>query len=99
VPAAPNSHGYVSPHVIEQNWKDMFSWLYEDAASKGAGSSFLFPLTIHPQSSGKPHVLAMHERFIPWLKGHAGVEFVTCGQVNEEVRAGKIAVVKVSGGV
>lgn len=99
VPAAPNSHGYVSPHVIEQNWKDMFTWLYNDAASKGDGSTFLFSLTIHPQSSGKPHVLAMHERFIPWLKKHAGVEFVTCGRVNEEVRSGKIEVVEVEGGV
>lgn len=59
----------------------MFTWLCEDARDKQQ-DSFLFPLTIHPQSSGKPHVLAMHERFIAWLKEHEGVEFMTCTQVS-----------------
>jgi len=32
----------------------------------------------------------MHERFIAWLKRHAGVEFVTCDQVNTEFWGGEI---------
>ena len=50
-----------------QNWKQSFTWLYEQAAKEGGGEgqgTFLFPLTIHPQSSGKPHLLAMHERLV-----------------------------------
>jgi len=76
----------------------MFTWLYKDAKDKKR-DSFLFPLTIHPQSSGKPHVLAMHEGFITWLKGQEDVEFVTCGQVNEEFRAKKIEGAVIEGGV
>jgi hypothetical protein len=47
VPQAPNSQGYVSPRVLEDNWKEMFTYLY------ARHDTFLFPLTLHPQSSGK----------------------------------------------
>ena len=59
--------GYVAPSVVEENWKQSFTWLYEQASKEGGGEgqgTFLFPLTIHPQSSGKPHLLAMHERLV-----------------------------------
>lgn len=111
VPQAPNSAPLNDTYVMERNWKEMFGWLYRDAERRekagqaegdedgGGDGTFLFPLTIHPQSSGKPHLLAMHERFIAWLKEHEGVEFVTCGMVNDEFRAGRIKGAKVSGGV
>lgn len=33
----------------------------------------------------------MHERFVKWLRAEwEGVEFVTCAQIAEEFRAGKL---------
>ncbi|WP_407525068.1 polysaccharide deacetylase family protein [Methylobacterium oryzisoli] len=71
IKAAPNSHGFVNPRDIEQMWRDQFDWVYEtyDYA--------VFPLTIHPDVSGKPHVLQMHERLFRHFKAHDGVKFVT----------------------
>ncbi|KAK1926858.1 hypothetical protein DB88DRAFT_475852 [Papiliotrema laurentii] len=68
---SPNSHGFVSPQVIEQKWKDHFTYLYQEEGD------FILPLTIHPDVSGRPHVLLMLERFITWVNTHEGVEWVT----------------------
>ncbi len=64
---------------------DMFTYLYRE------NDEFIFPITLHPDVSGRPQVLLMHERFIKWLKGHPGVEFVTMGQVVDEFKKGQIA--------
>ena len=52
----PNSQGFESPRVVEETWRDAFDWVYRkyDYA--------IFPMTIHPDVSGRPQVLAMHER-------------------------------------
>jgi len=46
----------------------------------------VFPLTIHPDVSGRPHILLMLEEFIEWLQTHDGVEFVTMEAVAKEFR-------------
>ncbi len=38
---------------------------------------FVFPLTIHPDVSGRPHMLLILEELIEYLQGFEGVEFVT----------------------
>lgn len=38
-------------------------------------------MTIHPDVSGRPHVLLMHERIIEHINKHEGVEWVTMGEV------------------
>lgn len=43
---------------------------------------FIFPMTIHPDVSGRPHVLLMHERIIEHINKHEGVEWVTMGEVS-----------------
>jgi hypothetical protein len=53
---APNSHGWVDPKVVEQLWMDHFDYFYENY------EEFCFPMTIHPDVSGRPHVLKMHQR-------------------------------------
>ena len=71
-PHAPNSHGYVDARQIEQMWKDRFNWLWEnERESTGAsdGSFLVFPLVLHPDTSGMAHVIGMIERFIVWLQG------------------------------
>ncbi|KAJ9475975.1 Chitin deacetylase [Pseudozyma hubeiensis] len=79
--SSANSHGYVNPRDIEQMWKDMFEWLYENE------ENFVFPITVHPDVSGKPQVLAMHERFIDWVNTHEGVQWVTMDEMNKDFRS------------
>ena len=38
-------------------------------------------MTIHPDVSGRPHVVLMHERLIEHINKHEGVEWVTMGQM------------------
>lgn len=73
-----NSHGWVNPRDIEDIWKvcnplppfcsayahsprflqDHFDYYYREF------DEFIFPMTIHPDVSGRPHVLLMHERYV-----------------------------------
>ncbi|KAJ5619452.1 Peptidoglycan deacetylase [Penicillium lagena] len=83
LPAAPNSHGFVSPAQIEDNWKARFEFLHNEAIETGDG--FLFPIVLHPDTSGMAHVIGMIDRTIQWLKAQGGhVEFTTYGQCAEE---------------
>ncbi|WOO82581.1 Peptidoglycan deacetylase [Vanrija pseudolonga] len=80
---AANSHGFVDAHVIEQKWKDWFEYLYENEREEG----FIMPITIHPDVSGRPHVLQMIDRFIRWINTHDGVEWVTFKEIEADFRA------------
>ena len=68
---SPNSHGFVNPRDIEQMWQDQFDWVYREM------DYAVFPITIHPDVSGRPQVLLMLERLIEHFKKHDGVRFVT----------------------
>ncbi|KFA68371.1 hypothetical protein S40285_02501 [Stachybotrys chlorohalonatus IBT 40285] len=82
LPHLANSMGYVSTRVVEQMWKDKFLWLWEHGRAEGCeAADFMFPLLVHPDTSGLAHVIGMIERFVGWLKGFEGVEFCTCEQV------------------
>lgn len=39
-------------------------------------------MTIHPDVSGRPHVLLMHERLIEHINKHEGVQWVTMAEVS-----------------
>jgi peptidoglycan-N-acetylglucosamine deacetylase len=68
---APNSPGFVNPRDIEQMWRDQFDWVYREH------DYAVFPITIHPDVSGRPQVLLMLERLFEYMSRHAGVRFVT----------------------
>ena len=53
-----NSHGWVNPRDVEQIWMDHFDYFYREY------DEFVFPMTIHPDVSGRPHVVLMHERYV-----------------------------------
>ena len=55
-------------------------------------------MSIHPQVSGKPQVILMHERIIEYINSHEGVEWCTMEQMVEEFKGGKINGVTVEGG-
>ena len=44
-------------------------------------------MTIHPDVSGRPHVLLMHERIIEHINKHEGVEWVTFSQMTDEFKS------------
>ena len=63
VKAFPNSHGWVTGRNLEEIWKDQFDWVYRNH------DYAIFPLCIHPDSAGKPHVLMVLERLIDQYAG------------------------------
>ncbi|MER1967575.1 polysaccharide deacetylase [Castellaniella sp. GW247-6E4] len=72
---SPNSHGFVNPRDIEQMWRDQFDWVYREY------DYAIFPMTIHPDVSGRPQVLLMLERLFEYISGHEGVRFVTMDEM------------------
>ena len=66
---SPNSHGFVNPRDIEQMWRDQFDYIYREY------DEAVFPITIHPDVSGRPQVLLMLERLAAYLMSHPGVRF------------------------
>jgi hypothetical protein len=75
---SPNSHGFVNPREIEQMWRDQFDWVYREY------DYAVFPITIHPDVSGRPHVLMMLERLYHHMIGHPGVRFVTMNEMADD---------------
>ena len=57
-------------------WKDLFRFLCskgqdENDGEQGQGNigkDFIFPLVLHPDTSGIAHVMGMVDRMIAWLK-------------------------------
>ena len=75
---SPNSHGFVNPRDIEQLWRDQFDWVYREY------DYAIFAMTIHPDVSGRPQVLLMHERLIAYFNSHAGVSWCTLGEIAKD---------------
>ena len=75
---SPNSHGFVNPRDIEQMWRDQFDWVYREY------DYAVFPMTIHPDVSGRPHVLMMLERLYHHMISHPGVRFVTMNEMADD---------------
>lgn len=80
IKASPNSHGFENPRQIEELWRDQFDWVYREL------DFAVFPLTIHPDVSGRPQVLLMLERLIDHISGHAGVRWLTMEEIAAEFR-------------
>jgi peptidoglycan-N-acetylglucosamine deacetylase len=80
VKAFPNSHGWITGRQLEEIWKDQFDWVYRhfDYA--------IVPITIHPDSAGKPHVLMMLERLVDHMLAHSGVRMMTFAAMAEDFR-------------
>ncbi|EGO93689.1 MULTISPECIES: polysaccharide deacetylase [Acidiphilium] len=75
---SPNSHGFVNPHDIETIWREQFDWVYREY------DYAVFPMTIHPDVSGRPQVLMMLERLYGYMARHPGVKFVTMDEIADD---------------
>ncbi len=78
IKTSPATHGFVNPRDIEQMWKDQFDWVYREM------DYAVFGLTIHPDVSGRPQVLLMHERLIEYINSHDGVRWVTMEDIADD---------------
>lgn len=72
-------------------WKSRFDFLYneydDDERADGKGN-FIFPLVLHPDTSGMAHVIGMIDKMIAWLKERGDeVEFCNYGNVAAEWKA------------
>lgn len=81
IKASPNSYGFANPRDIGQQWIDQFDWVYENM------DYAVFPMTIHPDVSGRPHVLKMHERIIEHINKHDGVKWMTMNEIADDFLA------------
>jgi hypothetical protein len=93
---------------VERLWLEQFDFAYEEY------DSFIFPMSIHPQVSGKPQVIKMHERYVPYtewsiwvadtfsiinyINKHDGVEWMPFKDMAREFLEGRIQGVKIEGG-
>ncbi|KAL8765322.1 MAG: hypothetical protein Q9194_006601 [Teloschistes cf. exilis] len=78
---APNSHGWVNPRDVEDLWRDQFDYFYREY------DEFCFPVTIHPDVSGHPHVLFMLERLIEYISSKKGVEWVKMEDICDDFKS------------
>jgi peptidoglycan/xylan/chitin deacetylase (PgdA/CDA1 family) len=86
-PHTSNSQGYVDVRVMERMWKDKFEWVVSERGELGEKDTMVFPLVLHPDTSGMAHVIGMVERVIVWLKGWGQeVEFCTYEEAAGEWR-------------
>jgi hypothetical protein len=61
-------------------WRDQFDWVYREIDYAA------FPVTLHPDVSGRPQVLLMLERLIGYWRGHDGVRFITMEEAADDFR-------------
>ena len=80
IKSSPNSHGFVNPRDIEQMWRDQFDWVYREM------DYAVYPMTIHPDVSGRPHVLLMLERLFDHFQSHPGVEFAYMKDIAQDFK-------------
>jgi hypothetical protein len=66
---------------VERLWRDQFDWVYREL------DYAVFPVTLHPDVSGRPQVLLMLERLLDYWKGHEGVRFLNFADATDEFRA------------
>ncbi len=78
---SPNSHGFTNPRDIESMWRDQFDFMYREY------DEAVFPITIHPDVSGRPQVLLMLERLVEYISSHDGVRFRTFDEIASEFLA------------
>lgn len=72
-------------------WQARFQYLYSEMqdSDRESKDGFLFPLVLHPDTSGMAHVIGMIDAMIAWLKAQGGlgeVEFWTYGDAAGEWR-------------
>jgi peptidoglycan/xylan/chitin deacetylase (PgdA/CDA1 family) len=72
---SPNSYGFTNPRDIEDMWRSYFDYCYREY------DYAVFPMTIHPDVSGRPNVILALERLTQHILSHPGVRFCTMDEM------------------
>ncbi|KAF2625433.1 hypothetical protein BU25DRAFT_412485 [Macroventuria anomochaeta] len=73
---------------METMWKDKFEWIRTEVEDMGESDIMVFPLVLHPDTSGMAHVIGMIERIVTYLKDWGDeVDFCTFEDVAKEWKA------------
>ncbi|KIW05154.1 uncharacterized protein PV09_03705 [Verruconis gallopava] len=92
-PHLPNSHGYVPTAAIEGMWLERLEFLLREMEEEPDAKDQItvFPLILHPDTSGMAHIIPMIERFLKKLQAKGDrVEFMTFGACVEQWKAQKL---------
>ncbi|BAB59678.1 hypothetical protein [Thermoplasma volcanium GSS1] len=65
---------------VLENWKAAFDYVYREYEYA------IFPVNIHPDTSGNPEVQIFHEKFISYILEHNGASFVSDSFIAEDFR-------------
>lgn len=71
------NEGLKAASAVEENWRGDFDWAY--AHSPGG----IFNLTLHPQTIGRGHRMALLDRLLGYMRERDGVVFETLGAYAE----------------
>ncbi len=81
VKKSPNSFGFANPRdIIDDMWKAQFDYVYREY------DYAIFPMTVHPDVSGRPHVIMALERLTQHMLSHPGVRFVTMDEMADDFK-------------
>ena len=75
---SPNSFGFHNPHDIFGMWEDSFDYVYENY------DWAIFPMTIHPDVSGRIKSLGCHQHLIDHINSFEGVRWCTLNEMADE---------------
>jgi peptidoglycan/xylan/chitin deacetylase (PgdA/CDA1 family) len=78
IKTAPNSHGFVNPHDIEQLWRDQFDWATQEL------DYAVLTFSLHPDVSGRPQNLLMLQRLIDHIGSHRGSRWATFDEIADD---------------
>ncbi len=79
---SPNSFGFANPRdIFDDMWKAQFDYVYREY------DYAIFPMTIHPDVSGRPHSIMALERLTQHMLSHPGVRFVTLDEMADDFRS------------
>ena len=75
---SPNSFGFIHPKDIFGMWEASFDYVYENY------DYAVFPMTIHPDVSGRMKCLKWHQHLIDHINKHEGVRWCTLDQMADD---------------
>ena len=75
------NEGLKAASTVEENWRGDFDWAY--AHCPGG----IFNLTLHPQTIGRGHRMALLDRLLGHMREHDGMVFESLGSYAERWRA------------
>jgi peptidoglycan/xylan/chitin deacetylase (PgdA/CDA1 family) len=81
VKKSPNSFGFANPRdIFDDMWKAQFDYVYREY------DYAVFPMTIHPDVSGRPHSILALERLTQHMLSQPGVRFVTMDEMADDFK-------------